>query len=135
MDGKKGLSEAEAVEKAVEQTGVPPNTLGRQFKPKLHRPNVDWLMIVLLVTTMGLGFLPLMNLDEMYGNLSCNKDGPSFLAILAIVLNVVDYRKFKIMAGYLLHWDSSSIRFSYIAFGDCSMDQWYTLCLNLGSIY
>ena len=91
---EKGLSEAEAEEKAVEQMGSP-NTLGRQFN-KLHRPKVDWLMIVLLVTTMGLGFLPLMNLDEMYGNLAVEKTfSVLFGAILAIVLMLFDYRKFK----------------------------------------
>ena len=50
----KGLDEAEAEEKAVGQMGSPV-TLGQKLN-KLHRPKVDWLTVVLLLTAMGLGF-------------------------------------------------------------------------------
>ena len=61
---EKGIDEAAAEEKAVVQMGSPV-TLGQQLN-KLHRPKVDWLMVMLLVTTMGLGFLPILFIDLDY---------------------------------------------------------------------
>ncbi|AMQ06403.1 FtsW/RodA/SpoVE family cell cycle protein [Sporosarcina psychrophila] len=59
----KGIDETEAEEKAVGQMGSPV-MLGQQLN-KLHRPKVDWLTVVLLITTMGIGFLPLFSLGYM----------------------------------------------------------------------
>jgi cell division protein FtsW (lipid II flippase) len=64
---KKGLDEAEAEEKAVGQMGNPV-TLGQQLN-KLHRPKVDWLTVILLVTTMGLGFIPILFVDPTYSSM------------------------------------------------------------------
>ena len=58
---EKGVDEADAEEKAVGQMGSPVK-LGQELN-KLHRPKVDWLMVILLVTAMGLGFLPILFLD------------------------------------------------------------------------
>lgn len=60
---KKGLTETEAEEKAVEQMGSP-ITLGQQLN-KLHRPKVDWITVSLLLTTLALGFLPLFSIGYM----------------------------------------------------------------------
>lgn len=43
-----GLSEADAEDKAVQQMGSPIK-LGQELN-RLHRPRVDWLIIILLVT-------------------------------------------------------------------------------------
>ena len=50
----KGLSEEVAEDKAVEQMGSPIK-LGRELN-KLHKPKVDWFLLILLVVAMGLGF-------------------------------------------------------------------------------
>ena len=51
---EKGLSEEVAEGKAVEQMGSPIK-LGRELN-KLHKPKVDWFLLILLVVAMGLGF-------------------------------------------------------------------------------
>ncbi|WP_342505068.1 FtsW/RodA/SpoVE family cell cycle protein [Sporosarcina sp. FSL K6-2383] len=61
---EKGLDETVAEEKAVMQMGSP-ITLGQKLN-KLHRPKVDWLMVMLLVTTMGLGFLPILFIETEF---------------------------------------------------------------------
>jgi cell division protein FtsW (lipid II flippase) len=58
---KKGLSEEEAEARAIAQMGSPIQ-LGQQLN-KIHRPKVDWLMVMLLGATFFLGFLPLFVLD------------------------------------------------------------------------
>ncbi|KIL53492.1 cell division protein FtsW [Jeotgalibacillus alimentarius] len=58
---EKGLSDDTAEEKAVEQMGSPVK-LGQELN-KLHKPKVDWMLIVLLTASMGLGFLPIITLD------------------------------------------------------------------------
>lgn len=50
----KGLSEEIAENKAVEQMGSP-SKLGQELN-KLHKPKVDWFLLILLVAAMGLGF-------------------------------------------------------------------------------
>lgn len=50
----KGLSEEIAEDKAVEQMGSPIK-LGQELN-KLHKPKVDWFLLILLVAAMGLGF-------------------------------------------------------------------------------
>lgn len=60
----KGLDKAQAEEKAVGQMGSPV-MLGQQLN-KLHRPKVDWLTVILLVITLGLGFIPILFVDPDY---------------------------------------------------------------------
>ncbi|MEC1523742.1 FtsW/RodA/SpoVE family cell cycle protein [Neobacillus niacini] len=93
---EKGLSESEAEEKAVEQMGSP-TKLGIQMN-KLHRPKVDWWLLLLLAAAMGLSFLPMFSLGYM-------KDGYYFIiskfliafigfaATIGVMLG--DYRKWK----------------------------------------
>ncbi|MBO1511522.1 FtsW/RodA/SpoVE family cell cycle protein [Metabacillus bambusae] len=90
---EKGLEDLDAEEKVIEQMGSPID-LGRQFN-KIHRPRVDWLIILLLVTTLCLGFLPLFPLGYM--------DEPHFItykvvftflgSVIAIGLMLIDYKK------------------------------------------
>jgi cell division protein FtsW (lipid II flippase) len=87
---EKGLPDAKAEEKAIEQMGSPIK-LGKQMN-KLHKPKVDWFMIILLVTTLGLGFLPMI--DSRH--LSVNKAIIVLLGgAVAIGIMLIDFRKWK----------------------------------------
>ena len=90
---RKGFNEEEAEAKAVGQMGSPVTT-GQQLN-KLHRPKIDWLMVILLVTTLGLGFLPLVSLGYMdTGHFSIYKVIFVLLGVaVALGIMYVDYRK------------------------------------------
>jgi cell division protein FtsW (lipid II flippase) len=92
---EKGLSENEAEEKAVEQMGNP-TKLGIQMN-KLHRPKVDWWLILLLAASMGLSFLPMFSLGYMNDmHFIIYKVLIAFLGVTATVgIMLVDYRKWK----------------------------------------
>lgn len=90
---KNGLTEEEAEEKAIEQMGNPAK-LGIQMN-KLHRPKVDWLMIAILLTTIGLSFLPMFTIDiDVATKYMFNK---IIIVILGLLVTfgfmLVDYRK------------------------------------------
>jgi cell division protein FtsW (lipid II flippase) len=99
---EKGLSESEAEEKAVEQMGSP-TKLGIQMN-KLHRPKVDWWLVFLVASAMGLSFLPMFSLGYM------NDSHFIIYKILIVVLGVtatvgvmlVDYRKWRSL-GWLFY--------------------------------
>ncbi|TLS37176.1 FtsW/RodA/SpoVE family cell cycle protein [Pseudalkalibacillus caeni] len=106
---KQGYSEEDAEEKAVKQMGNP-ISLGQQFN-KLHRPGVDWYLVALLVTVMGLGFLPIFVLylgDSPLGYMDIRHvsfiKSFSVLAGMAVVVGLmfVDYRKLKNL-GWLFY--------------------------------
>ncbi|MFZ7943281.1 MULTISPECIES: FtsW/RodA/SpoVE family cell cycle protein [Bacillaceae] len=91
----KGLLEAEAEEKAIEQMGSP-TKLGIQMN-KLHKPKIDWFTLILLITTLGLGFLPIVslwNIDERYFSVS-----KTIMVLLggaaALGMMAIDYRKWR----------------------------------------
>ncbi len=98
----KGMSETEAEEKAVSQMGSP-SKLGHEMN-KLHKPKVDWLLIGLLVITMGLSFLPLMTVGDELANDYLVKKGVHVLLgiVLAVAMMFMDYRKFE-NKGYLFY--------------------------------
>ncbi|CAM3826536.1 FtsW/RodA/SpoVE family cell cycle protein [Mesobacillus thioparans] len=91
----KGMSETEAEEKAVSQMGSP-SKLGHEMN-KLHKPKVDWLLIGLLVITMGLSFLPLLTVGDGLANDYLVKKGVHVLLgiVLAVVMMFIDYRMFE----------------------------------------
>jgi cell division protein FtsW (lipid II flippase) len=95
---EKGLTEEAAEEKAVEQMGSPIK-LGKQLN-KLHHPRVDWLMVMLLVTTLCIGFLPAFYLDYM------NVTHKAIFILLggaaALLIMLIDYRKLK-KQGWLFY--------------------------------
>ncbi|PGB02313.1 FtsW/RodA/SpoVE family cell cycle protein [Bacillus toyonensis] len=89
----KGLSEEVAENKAVEQMGSPIK-LGRELN-KLHKPKVDWFLIILLVAAMGLGFLPVIAFGYM-NDLLMNKVISVILGIAtALGMMLIDYRKLE----------------------------------------
>lgn len=97
---EKGLSEEVAEDKAVEQMGSPIK-LGRELN-KLHKPKVDWFLIVLLVTAMGLSFLPVIAFGHT-NDLLMNKVIFVILGIAtAFGMMLIDYRKLERL-GWLFY--------------------------------
>ncbi|MDC2863538.1 FtsW/RodA/SpoVE family cell cycle protein [Bacillus sp. BP-3] len=97
---EKGLSEKVAEDKAVEQMGSPIK-LGQELN-KLHKPKVDWLIIILLVTALGLGFLPVVALGHT-NDLLINKVIFVILGVAtAFGMMMIDYRKLERM-GWLFY--------------------------------
>ncbi|MED0971599.1 FtsW/RodA/SpoVE family cell cycle protein [Bacillus paramycoides] len=97
---EKGLSEEVAEDKAVEQMGNPIK-LGQELN-KLHKPKVDWFLIVLLLAAMGLGFLPVLAFGYT-NDVIMNK---VIFAILGVVtafgMMLIDYRKLE-RRGWLFY--------------------------------
>ncbi|UOB79985.1 FtsW/RodA/SpoVE family cell cycle protein [Bacillus sp. ZJS3] len=88
----KGLSEAVAEDKAVEQMGSPVK-LGEELN-KLYKPKVDWFLIGLLVAAMGLGFLPVIAFG--HADLFMNKVIFVILGVVtAVGIMLIDYRKLE----------------------------------------
>ncbi|WP_242224938.1 FtsW/RodA/SpoVE family cell cycle protein [Bacillus cereus group sp. BfR-BA-01380] len=97
---EKGLSEEVAEDKAVEQMGSPIK-LGQELN-KLHKPKVDWFIIILLVTAMGLGFLPVVALGHT-NDLLMNKVMCVILGVVtALGMMMIDYRKLERL-GWLFY--------------------------------
>ena len=102
---EKGLSEVDAEDKAVQQMGSPIK-LGQELN-KLHKPRVDWLIIILLVTVMGLGFLPIVSLGDA-GFMDVNhflKNKVIFVILgvaAAFGMMMIDYRKLERL-GWLFY--------------------------------
>lgn len=97
---EKGLSEAVAEDKAVEQMGSPIR-LGQELN-KLHKPKVDWLIIILLVTAMGLGFLPIVALGYTDHYLINKVIFVILGAVTAFGMMMIDYRKLERL-GWLFY--------------------------------
>ncbi|CAM4050429.1 FtsW/RodA/SpoVE family cell cycle protein [Bacillus albus] len=96
---EKGLSEEVAENKAVEQMGSP-SKLGREFN-KLHKPKVDWFLLILLVAAMGLGFLPVITFG--HAGLFMNKVIFVILGVVTVVVMMLtDYRKLERL-GWLFY--------------------------------
>ncbi|MEH7086627.1 FtsW/RodA/SpoVE family cell cycle protein [Neobacillus drentensis] len=97
---EKGLKETEAEEKAVEQMGSPVQ-LGQQLN-KLHRPKVDWILLVLLVTIFGLGFLPMFSIP-IGEYLLATKVIITLIGSASVIgIMLMDYRKLK-KQGWLFY--------------------------------
>ncbi|WP_242242285.1 FtsW/RodA/SpoVE family cell cycle protein [Bacillus cereus group sp. BfR-BA-01309] len=97
---EKGLSEEIAENKAVEQMGSPIK-LGQELN-KLHKPKVDWFLLILLVAAMGLGFLPIIALGNT-NDLLMNKVIFVILGIVtAVGIMLLDYRKLERL-GWLFY--------------------------------
>ena len=97
---EKGLSEEIAENKAVEQMGSP-SKLGRELN-KLHKPKVDWFLLILLVAAMGLGFLPVLVFGYT-NDVLMNKVIFVILGVItAIGMMLLDYRKLERM-GWLFY--------------------------------
>lgn len=115
---EKGLSEEVAEDKAVEQMGSPIK-LGQELN-KLHKPKVDWFLIILLVAAMGLGFLPVLAFGYT-NDVIMNK---VIFAILGVVtafwMMLIDYRKLERM-GWLFYTIGVLILLMLYCFPNASM--------------
>ncbi|OLR24483.1 FtsW/RodA/SpoVE family cell cycle protein [Bacillus cereus] len=97
---EKGLSEEVAEDKAVEQMGSPIK-LGQELN-KLHKPKVEWFLLILLVAAMGLGFLPVLVFGYT-NDVIINKVIFVILGVVtAIGMMLLDYRKLERM-GWLFY--------------------------------
>ncbi|MFB5251843.1 FtsW/RodA/SpoVE family cell cycle protein [Bacillus mycoides] len=115
---EKGLSEEVAEDKAVEQMGSPIK-LGQELN-KLHKPKIDWFLIILLVAAMGLGFLPLVALGHT-NDLLMNKVIFVILGIAtALGMMLIDYRKLERL-GWLFYTIGVLILLILYCFSNASM--------------
>ncbi len=100
----KGLSQDTAEEQAVKQMGNP-SELGQQLN-KLHRPKVDWMLLVLLLAALWMGLLPLLSIQGDY-DFKLNIVTKQAIYILigmatALIVMFLDYRKLKKWGWYFL---------------------------------
>uniref|UniRef100_UPI0034D77A66 FtsW/RodA/SpoVE family cell cycle protein n=1 Tax=Bacillus wiedmannii TaxID=1890302 RepID=UPI0034D77A66 len=114
----KGLSEEVAEDKAVEQMGSPIK-LGRELN-KLHKPKVDWFLLILLVAAMGLGFLPVIAFGYT-NDVIMNKVIFVILGIAtAFGMMLLDYRKLE-RIGWLFYTIGVFILLMLYCFPNASM--------------
>ncbi|GGH81254.1 cell division protein FtsW (lipid II flippase) [Pullulanibacillus pueri] len=87
---KKGLSEADAEEKAIKQMGSPLQ-LGQQLN-KIHRPRIDWWIGILLLIILSVGLLPIGSFIQF-----TTQKVVYTLWGLALIISLMffDYRKLK----------------------------------------
>ncbi|MFJ8354674.1 FtsW/RodA/SpoVE family cell cycle protein [Bacillus paramycoides] len=115
---ERGLSEEVAEDKAVEQMGSPIK-LGQELN-KLHKPKVDWILIVLLLAAMGLGFLPIIAFGHT-NDLLMNKVIFVILGIAtAFGMMLIDYRKLERL-GWLFYTIGVLILFMLYCFPNASL--------------
>ena len=90
---QKGISEDQAEEKAVNHMGNP-ISIGQKLN-QIHRPKVDWVTLILFVSALLLGFLPLLSQGYMHSNhfstykVACIIVG----GMVALGMMFIDYRK------------------------------------------
>ncbi|PEM54714.1 FtsW/RodA/SpoVE family cell cycle protein [Bacillus wiedmannii] len=115
---EKGLSEEVAENKAVEQMGSPIK-LGQELN-KLHKPKVDWFLLILLVAAMGLGFLPVLAFGYT-NDVIMNKVIFVILGVItAIGMMLLDYRKLERM-GLLFYTIGVVVLLMLYCFPNASM--------------
>ncbi|WP_110113853.1 FtsW/RodA/SpoVE family cell cycle protein [Bacillus sp. CGMCC 1.16541] len=89
---EKGLTEQQAEQKAIEQMGDP-EKLGIKMN-KLHRPKIDWMLLLLFVGALGLGFLPsLIPFKDTVIPTGMRVIGTSLAVLVTMGLMFIDYRK------------------------------------------
>lgn len=90
---QKGVDSDEAEQKAILHMGNP-IVLGQKLN-QIHRPKIDWITISLLITSLLLGFLPLVAIGYAQVNyfLVHKLLFMVFGIALAILLMLIDYRK------------------------------------------
>ncbi|MGM0845010.1 MAG: FtsW/RodA/SpoVE family cell cycle protein [Bacillota bacterium] len=92
---ERGLSVKDADKKAMQEMGDP-STVGKNMN-HLHKPRMDWLLVVLFVILAGISFLPLIG-SVSVPSLSFMKTQAVWLVIAVLALIgflFFDYRKLK----------------------------------------
>ncbi|TDL32681.1 FtsW/RodA/SpoVE family cell cycle protein [Jeotgalibacillus sp. S-D1] len=107
----KGLSENEAEDRAVQQMGNP-SKLGQELN-KLHRPKIDWFILILLAAVLGLSFVPVLSLGNA-GTMDVNhflmNKGMVVILGTAVALGVmvIDFRRAEKL-GFLFYFTGAAI--------------------------
>ncbi|TCN25169.1 FtsW/RodA/SpoVE family cell cycle protein [Mesobacillus foraminis] len=98
----KGKAEEEAEEQAVRNMGSP-SDLGQHFN-KLYRPRMDWVLLGLFMTTILMGLLPLVNVQEQYTENFLLKQSIFIVlgAVVAFGVMHVNYRKTEKLQWHFL---------------------------------
>ncbi|HEO8422431.1 FtsW/RodA/SpoVE family cell cycle protein [Niallia sp. FSL W8-0635] len=114
---KKGLTQMEAEEKAIEEMGSPMQ-LGRELSA-IHRPIIDWVIVSLTVSLLMIGILPVVTYDIHF-------IGEKLLTVIggmAVVIGIMffDYRKLA-QYGYLFYIVGSLLLLSIIFFSNFSIN-------------
>ncbi|KKK36076.1 cell division protein FtsW [Mesobacillus campisalis] len=95
---KRGFSKEEADEKAIQEMGNP-FSIGENLNP-LHKPKMDWILIVLFVMFAGISFLPLVDgIPEISLSSTYFMGRQAIWYILAVLVIIgflfFDYKKLK----------------------------------------
>ena len=107
---KKGLIDSEAEEKAVQQMGSP-LLLGQQLN-KIHRPKVDWWLLIIVSIIISLGFLPLLQDSFQTDTLVMIKKTMMTIIGLCFIIGLMflDYTKLR-KYGWLFYGVALFIQF------------------------
>ncbi|RHW43371.1 FtsW/RodA/SpoVE family cell cycle protein [Neobacillus notoginsengisoli] len=95
---KRGFSQEDADEKAIQEMGNP-FTIGENLNP-LHKPKMDWILIILFVIFAGISFLPLVGgVPELYLSSTRFMGWQAIFYTLAVLVIIgilfFDYQKLK----------------------------------------
>lgn len=117
----KGFSDEEAEQNAIEQMGSPV-ILGMKLN-KIHRPRIDWMLIMLMGVILLLGFLPLFT-PGYWNNTNFLTRKAVFIVLgmtVTLGLMVVDYRKFMKM-GWLFYGLGTGLLLSLCFFSNATIN-------------
>ncbi|UTI40310.1 FtsW/RodA/SpoVE family cell cycle protein [Niallia sp. RD1] len=114
---RKGLTEKEAEEKAINEMGSPIQ-LGRELS-EIYRPIIDWVIVALTVSLLMIGILPTLSSPLLFIAQKL------FMILLGITIVIgfmyVDYRKFADF-GYLFYLTGSLILITVIFFNNITIN-------------
>lgn len=110
---KKGLSESEAEEKAINEMGSP-SQLGRELS-EIYRPTIDWAIVTLTVSLLMIGILPTLSSSHHFIILKLLMTCLGIAIVIGFMY--VDYRKFADF-GYLFYAIGSLLLISIIFFSN-----------------
>lgn len=114
---RKGLTEKEAEEKAINEMGSPIQ-LGRELSG-IYRPIIDWVIVALTVSLLMIGILPTLSSPLLFIAQKL------FMILLGITIVIgfmyVDYRKFADF-GYLFYLTGSLILITVIFFNNITIN-------------
>lgn len=93
---KRGFSEAESDEKAIQEMGNP-FTIGEKLN-SLHKPKMDWALIILFIIFASISFLPLISgIPDISSSSTYLMGRQAFWYLLAVIVIIgflfFDYRK------------------------------------------
>ncbi|AEG60269.1 FtsW/RodA/SpoVE family cell cycle protein [Desulforamulus ruminis] len=95
-----GLTKEEADKKTINQMGNP-ITFGKEMN-QLHRPRIDWALIFLVTTIIGISLVPMYTLSFIFEGLFMKKVIFSLIAMIIIIsLMFYDYRKLEKLGFFL----------------------------------